>query len=260
MKLESLRAQSAALLFNISGARLTVFMRAFGDPEHVRKALRASVSHRRSIVVSRPQQFVGNAYLHLAKQAQDLAEPWTTEDAYERGHEAYEWNYTIYPRGVQGAVYIKFYQRDKSPIEQPLFSFIGTEYKREYKFTEARKRALKGRPRENWIRNGMWKQISNLTPAQRQRYERLAKAREAKAHRRVEQQQAITSGKANAARSGKTLGLKNKEAKRIISVDFSDVFEDLRAMSHRDIEEMDPGYFEELSRIYGSRNTKEEGR
>lgn len=210
------RAQSAAFLFNFSGAEVSIFLRAFGHPEQVRKCLRAACSHRRSIVVARPNTFVSNAHMHLARQSQDVAEIWNGREAYDISRTLYNWNYVIQPEGLRDDVYMHMYSKGaQQPMRTPLFSFLGTEYKRGFVLTPARKKALKGRPKEMYLMNDMWKKMEGWTPAQKARYERLSKARAAKSERRIAEQQQTTTKRVEDA-----LGLKHK---RIVKVDFTGV-------------------------------------
>lgn len=213
----STRKTSAALHFDLVDANYTVFMRVGGEPNDVRKALRAACSHRRSIVVARGNEYFVNCLSNLSRLALDSVRLYPDKEAYRYEHLAYQWNYRIDLLGARQTPYIHYHSQGKDETHCPLFQFLGTEQKRPYEFTEKRLQNKGGRPREHWLQNDMYKRIENLTPAQRQRYERLAKARKAKERGKAAQQQALTvkAGVANRL----PLDLKNKPRK--IHVDFT---------------------------------------
>lgn len=217
MKTEPGRVHSAALHLDFPAAKMTIFLKAYGDPEHVRRAIRAACSHRRTIVTTRPNTFVGNVYMHLAKQAQDIAEYYDGREAYDYARNLYEWTYLIQYEGLRDHCVVHLAGRGQQrPLVQGLFQFLGTEYKREYKA----KTKSKGRPKDIYMRPGMIDKIEGLTPKERERYRRLANARAAKAHIAAAKHQATTAATTAVARNGDALGLKDK---RTLKVDFTGV-------------------------------------
>jgi len=240
---------SAALLFDLQDAFFIIRLRAFGDSESVRKAMSAACSHRHSIIITHGPEYVANVVAQLGKLALDNVSifPGSRHRKYARTS---AWKYHITLEGKNQIPHIRYHSLGKDVTFCPMFQFLRVRYRRPYEWTEARKRNKGGRPKESWLRNDMWRKIENLTPAVRARYERLSKARAAKARKREEERRQITK-----QADGKALGLKDRapgNPKRIVSVDFSNVVEDMRAMSRLDMDEMDPEYEHELDRLYGT--------
>jgi hypothetical protein len=197
---------------------MTLFLRAFGDLENVRKAMSAACSHRHSIVVTHGPEYFANCISQLSKRAIDNVIPAVGSTPFREDRKSM-WRYHLTLEGKNSIPHIRFHSKGKDATYCPLFQFLRVKYRRTYEVTAARKKNPGGRPREHWLRNDMWRRIENLTPAQRARYERLANARAAKAHKAAAKHQATTVNAAQ-PRNGDALGLKDKRKRR---VDFTGV-------------------------------------
>lgn len=244
METDQNRKTSAAMFFDLPQIRATIFIRAFGDMERTRKVLSAACSHRRSIVTTNGPAFVSNVIAGFVKHGTDNVEL-STEDcveAYKVMHQAYEWNYRITLKGKALVPWIAFHSSGKDITNSPLYQFLRTRFMREWVLTPARKQNPGGRPKERWLRDGLFEKMG-LKPAVLARYRRIAAERA----RLAEETDKLSRG---IPLDLKHIPPKSHKKRRIVSVDFTDTVESLSAMSAHDRREMDPEHEQELNRLY----------
>ena len=252
MSLAAERRTSAAIYFDLIDVEKTVFLRVNGEPNDLKRALRAACSHRRSIVLVHPNEYFCNFMHQIGKSALDSVTQYEGKEPWRYEKEGYFWNYRIDLLSHRQIPYIHYHSRGKDETHCPLYQFLGTEFKRQYERTPARRANPGGRPKEKWLKDALFRKI-DMSPKKRAWYEKIYAARQRK----------LAAARKEAAivrqiEERIPLGIKHivpkkpADARRIIHVDFSDVpYLDLRAMSRRDIEELDPGYEDELNRLYG---------
>lgn len=206
---------SAAIRFLLPNTGVIFRVWANADPEHLRKAIRKACSQRRTLVTLRPSVFLVNCMANISALAGRDNGEWIGDDLpnWEKHASPCNWRYTIEMRGK--VPYITYHSFEKDPTERRLFEFLGTEHKREWKLTPARKKNRGGRP-------------SNLRKKHPELFTNLP-------------------AKARAAGSSKALGLKKK---KLLQVDFSDVMTPMDGLSKRDRRELDPDYERELAQLY----------
>lgn len=246
METDQNRKTSAAMFFDLPQIRATLFIRAFGDMERMRKVLSAACSHRRSIVTTNGAAFVSNVIAGFVKQGTDNVEL-STEDcveAYRVMHQAYEWNYRITLKGKALTPWIQFHSSGKDMTNSPIYQFLRTRFMREWVLTPARKKNPGGRPKERWLRDDLWKKM-NLSEPVRARYARISQQR----RDRAEEDRKLAAG---IPLDLKDIPKKSHKKHRIVSVDFSGTVEDLRTLSKHDQRELDPEYEHELDQLYGT--------
>jgi len=209
-------AGSAAFLFLFPGTHVVWRIWANGDPEHVRKAFRKACSHRRSLVVLRPSVYLVNCIAALGSVIGRDNGEWLGEDTagWDEHAAPCNWRYVLEMRGK--VPYVIYHSRGKDPTARRLFEFLGTEHRREWKLTRARRKNRGGRP------SGLRKEHPEL----------------------------FVNVKAKAP-NGKTLGLKHKRRGNTIRVDFTGT--PLFDKHDPDLAALDPDYERELDRIYDRR-------
>lgn len=205
--------------FDLVDVDFTVLIRIAGEPDDVRRALRAACSHRRRIVVSQGPEYFSNVIGQLTRMALDTVQIWAGKEAYHYEKLAHQWNYRVTLQGHRRTPYIHYHSQGKDETHCPLFQFLGTEQIREYEWTEARLKRKGGRPKEKWLRDNLFEKVE-MPPAKKAWYRKIAAKREARRLKTLGEHKAITSVNASAAGSSKALGLKHT-GRRIIPVDFS---------------------------------------
>jgi len=228
-------AANATIFFEFPDLTITVLMRAFGDPEHVRKALSAACSHRRSIVTTHSSAYVAACIAHLSKTGLYNVEIFCGDSGDARTN----WNYRVYLQGAKLTPYIRYHSQGKDETVCPLYQFLRVRIMRAYEHTAARKANRGGRPKRAWIEHGLWRKVEGLTPAVRARYERLEKAHKEREHAKHASIAKTPGDTAAVAGKGNTLGLKDK---RRVRVDFSETWNSLSTLSKVDRADLDPDY------------------
>jgi hypothetical protein len=207
---------SALIVFDLPYARQVVLMNACGTPDKVKDALRKACSHRRPIVALKSNHYVANCIGHLMRLSQDIVELWPYADLKNDLPLITGVGYRYEIRLDGSTPVIEWGDPHKTSQVEPLFRFLGNEWKRPYTKPK-RKGGRRGR-KSTWRKN--FAHLIDNVPE----------------NERIESKQK--------AQRGKTLDL-NHLVKRVgkkLRINFAEVIEDLAAMSLRDREEMDPEY------------------
>lgn len=130
---------SAIIEFRMPGApRLSLYLAYAGDPSKVKEALRRACSHRRTIVIARPEEFVWNVVCQLGRIIpQDCGRIYTRKSPKDHAYS--------YEIGISGRMPVITWGSEKHPpLTEPFFRWLGSEWRRPIKPRAARTGAAKG--------------------------------------------------------------------------------------------------------------------
>lgn len=196
-----------------------ILIYARGDRDNVRKALRRACSHRRRLVSSRPTvYFLNSVHALLSAVGGDSADylgPDRKGKKFLDYRPTVNWHYRIY---LQDRIpRIRYGELDKEEYDRPLFEWLGTEVRKPYVWTEARKANKGGRP--TGFRKSNPEMMQGLDQKKFLKHQKIA--------------------------DGVALGLKDKPKTgkgRLVHVDFSEVMTPMQSLSNRDRIELDPDW------------------
>lgn len=114
---------SAILYFPVPGLpQLALILEAYGDPEHIRQAMRRACSRRRTIIKLRPSTFFCNLVHHLVAHGLDIT---TLSNGPHRSSVKYLYALEV----VNGTPFIRFGSQGEWHLEDPVpvQQFLGWE-------------------------------------------------------------------------------------------------------------------------------------
>ena len=118
--------------------RITLYLTYDGTPDKVKEAMRKACSHRRTIVVARTEEFIWNVVCQLGRLIpQDCGSLWTARPPKRPCYR--------YEIGLSGKTpVITWYAEGYTPLTEPLFRWLGYEWRRPTKPRAPRTGKAKG--------------------------------------------------------------------------------------------------------------------
>jgi len=139
MPTEYLARTSALLELRTPGSpKISLYLAYGGEPSKIKEALRRACSHRRTIVIAKPEEYVWNVVGQLFRTVpQDCGRIYTRKPPRDHAY--------FYEIGISGKMPVITWGSEKhSPLTEPFFRWLGSEWRRPTKPREIRKGKAKG--------------------------------------------------------------------------------------------------------------------